>query len=152
MKESMDKIEFGKTFAVLVFLGMTACGGGGGGSDATELPSFAGIWDARLDVAFNNCGVTGVDVLTPTLTVNQEDEHVVVDYPSGITFEGTATDSGFDSQGSKPGSCPGGVVTYRMAFADQGANQAGVTMEAKSSCPDEPVVCGLVWAGHATRR
>ncbi len=145
-----------KTRKVIIsaaLLGLTACGGGGGsGSDGAEQPSFAGVWDARLDVVFNNCGVSGVDVLTPTLTVNQEDAHVVVDYPSGITFDGTVSHSGFDAEGSNPGSCAGGVVAYRMSFADQGANQAGVAMEAKSSCPGEPVVCGLVWAGHATRR
>src|ERR1700759_2239544 len=81
-----------KNFTLLGICFLTACGGGGGGSD--EVPNFAGVWDATVVLTKDECKLDGTaPTQTDVLTVQQVGSAITVTDSDGGVSQG-AVDSG----------------------------------------------------------
>jgi hypothetical protein len=122
----------GSLSAVVIFL--SACGGGGGGGSSPS--DFAGVWTNALPtvVTKNTCGIpinSNFDIEFFPLTINQEDNSVVVATRTGDQFQGSLNGiAGFIvSSGDSLINLGGGNGYAReqvtLVFSDSSGTQAG---------------------------
>lgn len=131
--------------STIIMIGAISCGGGGGGGTSF----YGGVWDFAGTKVLDDCN-SGMDTNTIlTLTVNQDEDYVVVDSGS-LTMTGTTNDhDGFDVSGSSTMSngCVGG---YAYGFRDASDGSADVALAIVANCGGS--TCSLGYAGTAIRR
>ena len=115
---------------------LCSCGGGGGGSGSA---TFAGVWRGQLTVVENSCNIV-IEPDSQTLTVNQDDDRIVIESDTGRTYEGVVTgDDSFSATRQEQFECfessgevaPGSFSLFVRTFAFSGVegDSAIVTFE-----------------------
>lgn len=144
-------MKTGKMLVMVLTCGfISACGGGGGGG--SSLPFYGGIWKFEGVKVVDDCQSGAPFATATTLTINQEDAHVVVD-SGNVVLEGSVdtTNDGFLVVAEKASTVAGcSPNKFAYSFEDASDGNANVAVAIVTTCGNAQ--CSLAFSGTAVRQ